>query len=125
MNVLPEEVIVAWKHREGPAVCTTVDSNGVPNSIYVTCTALSDDGTIVIADNYFHKTRKNIENGTPVTVLFITDVGTSYQVKGTVSYHTSGEVFSFMKSWNPEKHPGIAAAAVTPEQVYSGKKQLL
>jgi uncharacterized protein len=30
-----------------------------------------------------------------------------------------------MKKWNPEKHPGRAAAALKVEEVYSGSEKLL
>jgi wyosine [tRNA(Phe)-imidazoG37] synthetase (radical SAM superfamily)/DNA-binding transcriptional ArsR family regulator len=50
----------AWSRREGPAVFSTADERGVPNAIYCTFVKLLTDGRIVVADNYFHKTRENI-----------------------------------------------------------------
>ena len=41
---LPEIVEQGWENREGPIVLTTVDSNGLPNSIYATCVKKIDDG---------------------------------------------------------------------------------
>ena len=120
-NVLKE----AWQNKDGAIVLTTVDRDGMPNSIYATCVALSDDNRIVIADNYFYKTKKNIEAKSKATVLFITSEGTSYQVKGEIEYHTSGEVFTWMKGWNPTQHPGHGALVINATQMYSGKKQLL
>lgn len=114
----------AWNDREGAIVFTTVDGKGMPNSIYATCTEMNGDGKIVIANNYFNKTKNNIESGSKGVVLFITAKGTSYQAKGSISYETSGENYDFMKSWNPEKHPGHAATVVSVEQFYSGGKQL-
>ena len=46
----------AWNQRDGAIILTTVDSKGMPNSIYATCVGLSDDNRIVIANNYFSKT---------------------------------------------------------------------
>jgi hypothetical protein len=57
-------------------------------------------------------------------VLFITKAGKAYQVKGSLEYHHDGDIFDFMKSWNPEQHPGHAAAVLVPECVYSGAKQI-
>ena len=37
MANLPEAAAEAWENREGPVVMTTVDSNGTPNTIYVSC----------------------------------------------------------------------------------------
>jgi predicted pyridoxine 5'-phosphate oxidase superfamily flavin-nucleotide-binding protein len=58
---LPEIASQAWENREGPVVLTTVDSNGSPNSIYVTCVKKISDGKIVVADNKMNKTRANIK----------------------------------------------------------------
>ncbi|HOP30908.1 MAG TPA: pyridoxamine 5'-phosphate oxidase family protein [Spirochaetota bacterium] len=125
MKVLPEEVIKAWDDKSGPVILTTVDESGTPNSIYATCISRFDESTIVVADNYFDKTRKNILSGSKASILFITKSGTSYQVKGSIQLHSEGKVFDDMKQWNPAKHPGHAAAALTVEEVFSGSKKLL
>jgi len=125
MATLPESVCQAWEDREGPVILTTVDAAGSPNAIYATCVALYGDDTIVVADNYFDKTRKNILAGSPGSILFITKEGKAYQVKGTIAYHQDGPVFDDMKKWNPEKHPGHAAAALTATEVYCGAEKLL
>ncbi len=124
MASLPEEIREAWENRNGAVILTTVDKSGTPNSIYATCVGLFEDGRIVVADNYFCKTRENIQSGSPGSVLFITKDNKAYQVKGSMEYHTDGEIFNFMKTWNPQKHPGHAAAALVPEAVYSGASQI-
>jgi uncharacterized protein len=93
MPRLPEDAGKAWDNRKGPVVFTTVDKNGVPNAIYATCVSKFNEETIVIADNYFDKTRKNILAGSKGSVLFITNEDKSFQVKGTIEYHTEGELF--------------------------------
>jgi len=125
MALLTEEIIKAWDEKTGPVILTTVDKSGIPNSIYATCISRYDESTIVVADNYFDKTRKNILDGSKASILFITKNGTSFQVKGSIKLLTSGEIFDDMKSWNPKKHPGHAAAALTVEEVFSGSKQLV
>ena len=125
MSELPEDVSKAWNDRKGPVVFTTVDEEGVPNAIYATCVSKFNEGTIVIADNYFDKTRKNILAGSKGSVLFITNEGKAFQVKGTIEYHKEGSIFEDMKKWNPTKHPGHAAAVLKVEEVYSGPKKLL
>ena len=121
---LSQEVIQAWEDRNGPVVLTTVDAEGMPNAIYATCVGRFDESTLVIADNYFDKTRANIKNGSRGSVLFITQGNKAYQVKGVLEYHTEGDLFDFMKSWNPEKHPGHAAAVLRVEEAFSGAKKL-
>lgn len=125
MAILPEDVGKAWEKRKGAVVLTTVDKDGVPNSIYATCVSKYDEETIVVADNYFDKTRMNILAGNKGSVLFITDEGSSFQIKGRIEYLKEGPVFDDMKKWNPAKHPGHAAAALKVEEVYSGAKKLL
>jgi predicted pyridoxine 5'-phosphate oxidase superfamily flavin-nucleotide-binding protein len=125
MAALPKSVVEAWEKRNGPVVLTTVDGDGTPNSIYASCVSMFDDETIVIADNYFDKTKRNIRAGCKVSLLFITDEDKAFQIKGAIEYHTSGAVFDDMKSWNPTQHPGHAAAAVKIQEVYSGAEKLL
>ena len=125
MSVLPEDVSKAWNHRKDPAIFSTVDKNGLPNTIYVTCVSKFGEDTIVVADNYFDKTRNNILAGSKGSILFMTDEDKAFQFKGSIEYHKEGDVFENMKKWNPEKHPGHAAAALKVEEVYSGAKKLL
>lgn len=124
MPSLPEEVTKAWNERKGPIVFTTVDKDGVPNAIYATCVKMIDNDSIVIADNYFDKTRNNILSGSKGSILFITNDDQSFQAKGTIEYHKEGDIFNDMKSWNPQKHPGHAATVLKVEAVYSGAKKL-
>ncbi len=125
MNLLPQEVCQAWEKRNGAIVLTTVAEDKTPNSIYATCVGLYQNSYIVVADNYFCKTQANILQGSPGSVLFITEDSKAYQVKGTIEYYTTGPYFDFMKQWNPERHPGKAAAVLVPSEVYSGAKKLL
>lgn len=125
MSVLPKKVQDAWEEREEAVVLSTVGSDGCANAIYASCAARYDESTLVIADNYFDKTRRNIESGSKGSVLFITKEGTSYQIKGSLELHEEGTFFDFMKTWNPAKLPGRAAAALRVEEVYSGAEKLL
>jgi len=122
---LPEIVSSAWKARKGPVVFTTVNADGIPNAIYATCVSMFDDETLIVADNYFDKTRTNIFGGTKGSILFITEESTAYQIKGSLEYLKDGEIFDDMKKWNPSEHPGHAAVALRVEEVYSGSEKLL
>ena len=124
MAVLPDIVLSAWKKRTGPIVFSTVDANGIPNAIYATCVSIYDSETIVVANNYFKKTLKNILNGSKGSILFLTEENKSFQLKGGIEYHTSGIIFEDMKKWNPENLPGHAAAALKVEEIYSGSEKL-
>jgi uncharacterized protein len=124
MTMIPESIQEAFKDREGPIVLGTVDDKGVPNIIYATCVSMFSADTVVVADNYFSKTRANILAGSPGSLLFITKKGKAYQLKGKIEYIKEGEVFDDMKKWNPPEHPGHAAAALRVEEVYSGAEKL-
>jgi len=125
MPALPEAVCQAWGNREGPIVLSTVDAEGNPNAIYATCVSKYCEDTLVIADNFFNKTKANILAGSKATLLFVTKEGKSYQIKGKIEYHTEGAVFEDMKQWNPAKLPGHAAAALIVEQVFCGAEKLI
>lgn len=124
MASLPNSVREAWEDRDGPVILATVDTDGVPNIIYASCVSAFGDDRLVVADNYFDKTRKNLLNGGKGSLLFRSKKGNAYQIKGTLEYHKDGEVFENMKTWNPSKHPGHGAAALCIEEVYSGAEKL-
>jgi len=125
MAVLPEEVSKEWENRKGPIVLSTVNKEGIPNSIYATCVSKYNEETLVVANNFFSKTLENITAGSKGSILFLTKEDKSYQVKGRIEYHKDGPIFEDMKKWNPKKHPGHAATALKVEEVYSGAKKLL
>lgn len=120
MEILAE----VWENRKGPAVLTTVDSAKTPNAVYVGEIWYEADIGFIVADNYFHKTRENIKDGSVGSVLFITTKGKSYQVKGPLAYHTEGALFEKMKSRHDPKHPGVAATVLEIEEIYSGAEKL-
>ena len=72
-----------------------------------------------------HKTRANIKNGSPVSLLYITKKKKAYQLKGSVRYITQGPIFEDMKNgWLDKKYPGHAAVVIHIEAVYSGAEKL-
>ena len=125
MPNLPPDVSKAWDNHNGPVVLTTVDGDGHPNAIYATCVGKFAEDTLVVADNFFDKTQRNILHGSQGAMLFITKDNQAFQVKGPLTYHRSGPIYEDMKKWNPPQHPGHAAVALTVEKVYSGAKELL
>jgi predicted pyridoxine 5'-phosphate oxidase superfamily flavin-nucleotide-binding protein len=123
MNV-KELLKAAWELREGPAVFTTVDKEGRPNSVYVLGMKLLEDGRIAIMDNYFNKTRANIKSGSRGSFLFLAKPRKPYQAKGGIEYLTSGPVYEDLKASVDPKHPRLAAAVLRVEELYSGAEKL-
>ncbi len=125
MATLPEIAAQAWDDREGPVVLTTVDTQGVPNTIYVTCVKKISEEKIVVADNKMDKTQANIKTGGTVNLLYITKDKKAYQIKGFPEYHTSGNIYEDMKNgWLDKKYPGRAAVVIKIDEVYSGAEKL-
>lgn len=125
MASLPEDVRGAWDDRDGPVILATLSEDNVPNIIYASCVGAFGDERLVVADNYFDKTRKNLASGKKGSLLFRDTKGKAFQIKGSLEYHTEGEVFDDMKTWNPKEHPGHGAAAIVIEEVYSGSNKLV
>ena len=125
MAKIPDSVLRAGERRNTPVVLATVSEDGVPNVIYVTCVGIFDDETIVVANNYFDKTLRNISTGSKGALLFITPEKKAFQIKGTFEYREHGPIFEHMKSWNPPEHPGHGAAALKVEEIFSGTERLL
>src|SRR5690554_8126894 len=98
MKSLPQNVRQAWKDREGPVILATVGEDGVPNIIYATCVGVVGEDRLVVADNYFDKTRKNLLTGGLGSLLFRCNDGKAYQVKGKLEYHKDGKIFDDMKT---------------------------
>ena len=117
-------VAQAWESREGPAVFATVDAAKTPNAIYVGEIRYVPGEGFIVADNYFSKTRANIKNGTRGAILFLTKERKSFQVKGSLTYHTDGPIFENMQSWHDPKYPGVAATLLLVEEAYSGAEKL-
>ena len=117
MAFLPASVRQAWGDRDGPVILATVSPDGIPNIIYASCVGAFGDDRLV-------KTRRNLLTGGKGAILFRSKEGKAYQIKGTLEYHRDGKVFEDMKTWNPPKHPGHAAAALQIQEVYSGAEKL-
>lgn len=118
-------LVQAWEQRDGPAVFATVDAAKMPNAVYVGEIRYLEGEGFVVADNYFHKTRANIQAGSKGAVLFLTKERKSFQVKGPLTYHTTGPVFDFMQSWHDPKYPGVAATLLRIEDAFTGAEKLL
>ena len=124
MSKLPEKVLELWPLRSTPPVLTTVNSKGIPNSVYVTNITLQDDEFIAIADGAFSKTRENILGGSPGSFLFLTE-NAAIQLKGTFTYHSEVEEMEKAKTWADFKFPVKAIVRFKAEEAYNGAEKLM
>lgn len=103
----------------------TSDKEGKPNVVPVTFAKVIDDETILIADVYLRKTRRNLEEN-PKMSITIWDEQTkeSYQFKGTTTIHESGDIYEqavkFVQAKSPKRKPK-AAVQVKIEEIYTTK----
>lgn len=122
--MIPKQVLQAWEVRKPVAVLTTVSKAGVPNTAWVASLSMVKESVIVIADNYLTKSKANALENPVGTLLFMTEENKSYQLKGRLSYHTSGEYFDYMYAVTEERFPRHAALVLHVEEAYSGSEQL-
>lgn len=125
MIIIPESIKKEWDNKQDAVVLTTVSAEGIPNSIYATQVALFGNSKVLIANNKFNKTLKNIEVCKEATLLFITKETKSFQIKGCVSYKTEGDEFNDMKKWNRADLPGYGVAVIEIQEIFSGAEQIV
>ncbi len=89
----------------------TASKDGTPNVIIVGAWKLMDDESVLISDQFFLKTFRNLQENPKVAFSFWGDKG-GYQIKGTASIHKGDQVFTddieFMKVKYPKLTPKSA-----------------
>ncbi len=123
MVKLPQQVKKAIQQQEVFPVATSSD-DGIPNVVYIKFLKPVDDKTILIADNYLHKTRKNILNNGNITFTVLDDDKGSFQVKGISERLTKGQMYNEVQNWVPKELPREAAVVMHVKEVYNGAKKL-
>lgn len=73
----------------------TCDQNSKPNVIAVACCKVVSPSQVLITDNFFNKTRRNLETNKSISLSFWDPVDGSnnqgYQLKGTAEVFTGGK----------------------------------
>jgi len=103
----------------------TCNAEGTPNVVYIKCLKVIDDETLLIADNYFHKTRENILGNPKLAFVVRHEEKGSFQIKGSIERLTEGPMFDEVQKWVPDRLPRVAAVVLHVEQVYNGAEQLV
>ncbi len=102
----------------------TTSGEGIPNVVPIGFARPIDNSSILIADNYMKKTRKNIEENPNIALITKDAQKNPYQIKGTAKIFESGKIFEEVVEWaqnvmtklNPK-----AAIVVKVTDVYSVK----
>ncbi len=126
VSQLPEEVLEAWEKRDPVAVFTTVDDDGVPNSVYVSCCGLEEGPRVLICDMKFGKTLVNVQQGKrQCAFLFFAPDLAAYQLKGPVRYATEGDVFERGKAYAKPDLEARGMVEMEVTEVYKGSDRLM
>ena len=75
--------------KQETVVLATATKDGLPNVVPVNAKKIIDDETILISDQFFNKTLKNLQ-ANPQVAITVWDKLEGYQIKGTVTVETSG-----------------------------------
>ncbi len=117
---IPEKVETILKEADLAWVGTC--SSGVPNVNIVYYFKVIDDDKILLADNYFNKTRENIEKNPRIALTIkSSEESVAYEVKGSAEIHTEGEIFDEMVKWvhsEDEEMPTKSAVVLKVEKIF-------
>jgi uncharacterized protein len=86
------------------AFLATSSKKGIPNNVPIAAFRLLDDGTLLISDQYFNKTLKNMKENPAIALSWWGEKG-GFQIKGTVTLHTDDETFRQNVAWMKEAWP--------------------
>ena len=103
------------------AFLATASKDGRPNVVPIGAFKLLDDETLLISDQFFNKTLKNLEENPWIALSWWGERG-GFQVKGTVTLHADDEVFGRNVAWMKEQFPQFvpkSAVLVTITDVYA------
>jgi uncharacterized protein len=84
----------------------TASGNGTPNVVPIGAFRVQDDGSILISDQFFHKTLANMKENPKVALSWWGEKG-GFQIKGPVTIHTDDEVFRTDVAWMKELRPTL------------------
>jgi len=127
MVKLPEEAksLLETAAKNSQVTVATSSKDCTPNAVPVEWAKLYDDEHILVADNFFQKTRRNIDENPKVSITFWSSKPKDgYQVKGTSRIFTSGKEYEEAVNWVKSQYPKLktkAALLVKVEEIYSVK----
>jgi hypothetical protein len=84
----------------------TAGKDSTPNVVPIGAFKLMDDGTLLISDQFFNKTLRNMKENPKLALSWWGEKG-GFQIKGTVTIHTQDEIFRQDVSWMKELRPHL------------------
>ncbi len=109
--------------KQKPVPIATASKDGTPNVVFVGLLKIVDDETLMIADNFFYKTAKNLGENPKISILcYNGETKKSFQIKGDVTVCKEGESFDQMRKWVHgvnEKLPAKSCVMVKISEIYN------
>ena len=111
-------------------ILSTSTKEGIPNIIYLKFLKVYNDEQILIANNKFFKTEKNLlENPKLSFVILDKKNKKSYQIKGTIEFHKNDPIFKETVEWVEEKRSGPttypkSGIILNVEEIYCGAEKI-
>lgn len=100
----------------------TSSKEGIPNVVPIGFARPIDDETILIADNYMNKTRKNLEENPNISLVTKDATKCPFQFKGKIEIVESGKYFDIVTEWGQNAMTKLtpkAAILMKVEEIYS------
>jgi uncharacterized protein len=101
----------------------TASKVSMPNAVPIGAFKLLDDETMLISDQFFNKTLQNMKENPKVAITWWGEKG-GFQIKGSVTLHTSDDIFRQDVAWMKELRPNLTpkgAVVLKISDVYSIK----
>jgi predicted pyridoxine 5'-phosphate oxidase superfamily flavin-nucleotide-binding protein len=80
------------------AYLATAAKDGTPNVVPIAALKFLDDETLLISDQYFHKTLNNLKENPKIALTWWGDKG-GFQIKADITIHTDDEIFRQNVEW--------------------------
>jgi len=77
-----------------------------PNVVPIAAFRVLEDGTLLISDQFFNKTLANMKENPKAAISWWGEKG-GFQIKGTVTIHTDGEIWRQDLAWMKEIRPNL------------------
>lgn len=97
MAKVTEEIKESMKNAK-IAFLSTASKDGIPNVVPIGAFKFLDDETLLISDQFFNKTLKNLKENPKVALAWWGEKG-GFQIKADVTIHTDGEIFRRNVEW--------------------------
>lgn len=84
--------------KQETLVLATASKDGIPNVVPINAKKIVDEETLLISDQFFQKTLRNLQEN-PHVAITLWDKLEGYQIKGTVTIETAGTRYEETARW--------------------------